>query len=289
MVPETAQSKSRTDAHYLLGRTEHEYQRLMAQAKWIRGLTERTFLEAGIHDGMRVLDIGCGVGDVSMLTAKLVGDSGSVVGIDQDPGALLVAAKRAASEGANQITFVQGDFRKHQFNELFDAAVGRYVLMYQADPVAALKSIMARVKESGLVVLLELDMSRIPVSSPKLPLFEQCFRWGRLANRKAKVNMRMGLDLYKSFQAAGLTQALVRMDTMIGAGRDFPGVDIMADSIRSILPHLESNGIASAEEVGIETLRERLKEELAFSRGVITWSPIVSVWATRSSAPSRGE
>ena len=43
---------------------------------------------------MRVLDIGCGVGDVSFLAAELVGPTGTVVGIDRNPGVLAVARQR---------------------------------------------------------------------------------------------------------------------------------------------------------------------------------------------------
>jgi ubiquinone/menaquinone biosynthesis C-methylase UbiE len=282
MVPETRQPSGRPDAFYLLGRTPHEYQRLIAQARWISGYTEHAFIEAGIRPAIRVLDIGCGVGDVSLLVAKLVGSTGAVVGIDQDPGALSIASERAMALGAKHVIFMRGDFRNHEFNGLFDAVTGRYVLMYQADPVAAIRSIMTRLRPGGLAVFQELDMSRVPIARPKLPLFEKCFRWGLAANRKSKVNVRMGLDLYRSFIAAGLPEPTVRMDTIIGAGSDFEGADILAQSMRSILPTLEGAGIASREEVEIDTLANRLKAELASSNGVVTWSPIVTVSARTS-------
>jgi ubiquinone/menaquinone biosynthesis C-methylase UbiE len=50
----------------------------------LRPITERLLRSAGIEPGMRVLDIGCGAGDVSMLAAELVGSTGSVVGIDRN-------------------------------------------------------------------------------------------------------------------------------------------------------------------------------------------------------------
>lgn len=279
MVPEARQSGSGPDAYYLLGRTQHEYQRLMAQARWISGYTEHAFVAAGMRPGMHVLDTGCGVGDVSLLVAKLVGSAGRVVGVDQDPGALAIGSQRARESGAAQIRFVRGDFRSYEFDEKFDAATGRYVLMYQTDPVAALRSVMARLKPGGLAVFQELDMSGMPMTRPKLPLFEKCFRWARVANRRSKVNVHMGLDLYRCFVAAGFQQPSVRMDTIIGAGPDFAGAEILAESMRSILPTLEREGIATAEEVAADTLAERLKDELASSNGVVTWSPIVTVWA----------
>ena len=49
----------------------------------LRPITERLLRNAGIDAGMRVLDLGCGAGDVSMLAAELVGPQGSIVGIDR--------------------------------------------------------------------------------------------------------------------------------------------------------------------------------------------------------------
>jgi ubiquinone/menaquinone biosynthesis C-methylase UbiE len=56
------------------------------QAGLIRDLTADVLRRAGIGPGMRVLDIGCGVGDVSLLAADMVGPSGFVLG-DRSRGA----------------------------------------------------------------------------------------------------------------------------------------------------------------------------------------------------------
>ncbi|MGC1943894.1 MAG: methyltransferase domain-containing protein [Candidatus Acidiferrales bacterium] len=273
--------RNRSDAQYLLGRTNREYERLIAQAQWISGYTENAFKEAGIRPGMRILDVGCGVGDVSLLLAKLLGDSGKIVGIDQDAGALSMARKRAGAAGFRTMSFVQGDFRTYDFGQLFDAVVGRYVLMYQADPVTAVQSLVMRLKPGGIIAFQELDMSRIPICWPRIPLFENCFRWGRAANLKAKVHVRMGLDLYRTFILAGLVKTNLHMDTIVGAGPDFPGYKIMAESMRSILPVLESSGIADPDEVRIETLAERLRDAVVSANAIVSWCPIVSAWAAK--------
>jgi cyclopropane fatty-acyl-phospholipid synthase-like methyltransferase len=50
------------DTDYALGRTPAEYKRLIEQAEILRPITERMLLAAGMKRGMRVLDVGCGVG-----------------------------------------------------------------------------------------------------------------------------------------------------------------------------------------------------------------------------------
>jgi 2-polyprenyl-3-methyl-5-hydroxy-6-metoxy-1,4-benzoquinol methylase len=71
------------DTRYVLGHSEREIDRLIAQAGFIEPITRRFFVEAGIAPGMTILDVGCGVGDVAFLAAELVGPSGEVVGIDR--------------------------------------------------------------------------------------------------------------------------------------------------------------------------------------------------------------
>jgi ubiquinone/menaquinone biosynthesis C-methylase UbiE len=74
-----------TQAKYILGHSQEEIRRLTFQGAILRPFTERLLRNAEIGPGMRVLDLGCGAGDVSMLAAELVGPSGSVVGIDRNP------------------------------------------------------------------------------------------------------------------------------------------------------------------------------------------------------------
>jgi ubiquinone/menaquinone biosynthesis C-methylase UbiE len=73
-------------------------------------MIERLLIDAGIGPGMRVLDVGCGRGDVALLAAKLVGVQGEVVGIDRDPGALELARGRVRAAGLTNVTFAAGDF-----------------------------------------------------------------------------------------------------------------------------------------------------------------------------------
>src|SRR5215831_15315949 len=66
----------------------------------------RVLLEAGIKPGMRVADLGCGVGMVSHLLADLVGPSGEVVGVDFS-GAQIAQARELLSPKVSNITFVE--------------------------------------------------------------------------------------------------------------------------------------------------------------------------------------
>jgi 2-polyprenyl-3-methyl-5-hydroxy-6-metoxy-1,4-benzoquinol methylase len=85
---------------YALGYSEREFRRLRFQGEFFRDVTEDVFRRAGLGPGMRVLDIGCGVGDVSLLAAEMVGPSGEILGLDRSPEAIAVARSRAAPPGS---------------------------------------------------------------------------------------------------------------------------------------------------------------------------------------------
>ena len=73
------------DPIYAFGHAQRELDRLSLQARILEPYTRRLFVDAGISTGMRVLDVGCGSGDVSMLAGEIVGPSGQVVGVDLRP------------------------------------------------------------------------------------------------------------------------------------------------------------------------------------------------------------
>jgi tRNA A58 N-methylase Trm61 len=91
---------------YLLGQSAAETQRLQLQARVIAPHSAQLFRFAGIGPGMRVLDVGCGAGDVSLLLADLVGPTGAVIGVDRDPAILDQARAHVADAG---LTKPRGD------------------------------------------------------------------------------------------------------------------------------------------------------------------------------------
>src|SRR5271170_5692902 len=88
--------------HYVLGHSDAELERLRLQSALYADATRRVIRESGIAPGMRVLDIGCGPGDVAMLIADAVGPSGKVVAIDREPRAVETARNRALEAGYEQ-------------------------------------------------------------------------------------------------------------------------------------------------------------------------------------------
>jgi SAM-dependent methyltransferase len=102
---------------------------------------------------MRVLDLGCGVGDASFLAAELVGPSGSVVGIDSRRDIITVARERAGERRLKRVTFKCVPLEALSGPASFDAVIGRYVSAQQPDLTRALCT-AARLARAGAVVAL---------------------------------------------------------------------------------------------------------------------------------------
>jgi SAM-dependent methyltransferase len=76
----------------------------------VQVLTADVLKRSGIERGMRVIDLGCGSGDASLLIAKMVGPSGLVVGVDEAAQAIDEAEKRATIAGrCYWMRFVRAD------------------------------------------------------------------------------------------------------------------------------------------------------------------------------------
>ena len=267
---------------YAMGRTEAETERLIRQSGFYAPFTRRLFERAGLGPGMMVLDVGTGAGDVALIAAEMVGASGSVVGVDRNPEVLETARARALTAGLSNATFVEGDAGALDLDGGFDAAVGRLVLMHQPDPAKTLRSVAAEVRSGGIVAFQEYNVTpRSMVAFPPTPLWEEALGWIATALERAGVNTEMGFKLRSAFVEAGLPEPRMELNAPVGGGPLWGGYEFAAGTVRTLLPLLERFGIATAEEVGVETLAERLREEMVASGGVGKPPEMVSAWAPK--------
>jgi ubiquinone/menaquinone biosynthesis C-methylase UbiE len=270
--------QERCDPDYALGHSNHELERLIDQARFFGQLTRSVLVEAGVSPGMRVLDVGCGPGDVTFLAASLVGPDGEVVGVDQSPSAIEVARNRA--KGLRNVRFVVGDAREPAGEGVFDAVIGRLVLMYFADPAEALRAFSGHVRSGGLVIFHEFVVTRAE-SVPKCHLAERCLGWITGALSSAGAELAMGYRLYSTFLAAGLPAPQQRLEGRIGGGPDSEAYRTIAGIVRTLIPVIERAGLATAAEIDIDTLEERLRSEVVSAGAIVVTPPFVGAWARK--------
>jgi SAM-dependent methyltransferase len=267
-----------TNPVYALGHSERELARLQAQERLIGPVTRRFFRAAGIEAGMRVLDVGSGAGDTAFAVAELVGESGEVIGTDRAPAAIAAASRRARDLGLENVTFREGDPAEKAFERPFDAVVGRYVLLFQADPGAMVRGLLKRLRPGGVIAFHEPDLT-CARSSPPAPTYDRFVRWLYDVFRLVDSEANMAGRLYRAFTSAGLAPTM-RMETVIGGGagcKDW--LEAATALLGSMLPTVEQLGVATAAEVEIDTLAERMLREVTANGSLVLGRSEIAAWS----------
>ena len=271
--------KTDSTAKYVLGHSERELERLSAQARHIRPITMEFFIDAGLAPGMRILDVGSGSGDVAFLAAELVGDQGAVVGVDRAPAAIAAARRRADAQSLSNVSFREGDAAEMTFEKPFDAVIGRYVLLFQADAAQLLRRLARQLRPGGVIVFHEPDWS-VARSFPAAPTYDRCCRWIIAAGNLGGSNWNMADKLHGVFVAAGLPAPTMRMQTFIGGGTDVgEWLFAVAEIAETLLPAMEKFGVATAAEVELATLAKRMTQEVAERNSVIIGRSEIGAWS----------
>ena len=143
---------------------------------------------------------------------------------------------------------------------VFDAAVGRRVLMYQANPVATLRAVVRALRPGALVVFQEADATMFPASRVPLPLNERANRWMWQTVEREGGNIHMGFDLVPALEEAGLLVEQVRAEAIVQTPKLRHPVGRI---IRVMLPRIVEHGVATEAEIDVDTLDERLAAECA--------------------------
>jgi ubiquinone/menaquinone biosynthesis C-methylase UbiE len=265
-----------------MGRTAAETQRLIEQAALFALPLRRLLEDAGLAPGMRVLDLGGGAGDVALAAAERVGPSGSVVGVDMNAAILETARARAQAAGLANVSFQVADLRDgvEVAGEL-DALVGRYVLMYLAEPAAVLRRLVCRLRPGGIAAFEETAFELSFVAHPPSPLLQQAVGWFAAGLRAGGAQLWTGFGLYHLFREAGLEVPRMRAFASVGGGLDWEGYEHFVNGLRSLVPMLEKYGIATADEVGLGTLAARLREEFVRERKTGMGLVQVEAWARK--------
>ncbi|WP_432164241.1 SAM-dependent methyltransferase [Streptomyces tendae] len=268
-------------SRYVLGRSEREYMRLMVQSRLMRPWTERYMRAAGLRPGDRVLDLGSGVGDVSLLAASIVGPEGSVLGIERDADAIETARQRVEAERLSEIVrFEVADVNSLTVTEQFDAVVGRFFLVYQPDPVATVQRAAALLRPGGVLVLHEMDAGAVnDMSWPPCPVYNDSVSLLFPVFAATGAHTYMGRMLAHTFLEAGLERPAVEIDTPVATGPDSPVLDWMARTVQSLEPMLAAEGLSLPAGVDFDDLLPVWKRTITEQRAQFVGPSQYGAWA----------
>lgn len=271
-----------TDPYAFVTDRGEEERRLVAQSRLLEAPTEELLRKAGLRPGGRVVDLGSGAGDTAILAARLVGPSGSVVGIERSPEQAALARRRVADLGLGNVSFREGDVVDvggvlAEHDGPVDAVIGRLILMWVPERLAVLRTCADLLPPGALVWFLEGDIA-YDFAVPTPPLWTEVQGWFRRTLEGLGAELRMGPKLYRLFRDAGLPAPTLEGRTMMDGAATAP-VWFWVNIVRAFLPMIEQLGIADPGDIDIDTLEDRLAAELASHDAAAILPPLTAAWA----------
>lgn len=255
----------------------------MLQARVLRPYTDRFFRAAGLRPGMRVLDLGSGVGDVAFLVGDIVGPGGHVLGLDRDPMALDRARQRAVELGCSSwVSFESTTLEEFSTTDQFDAVVGRYVLLYQPDPAATLRQIVRFVIPGGIVAFHECDFSTRPFSCPPYELVDQVFALIPEVFRRIGLPPDFGRYLGRTYLDAGLPFPALVAEIPVGGEAGWHGYSWIASTVVSLAPRFAELGLSMPPGLAADdTLAAKLEAAVVAQGSQIEGTTQYGAWARK--------
>jgi SAM-dependent methyltransferase len=261
---------------YALGHAPVEIARLVDQAAILRPITTQLLKDAGIQPGMRVLDIGCGAGDVSFLAATLVGGRGTVLGIDRSENAIRAARARAGA--AANLRFATARAEDLPPDASFDLVVGRYVLIFQEDPAALLRLAARLAGPSGVIAFHEIDDDDDFMAVPAVPAWTRANAWATRSFRRLFPSFDVAGRMVECFHEAGLAAPNLSCTVVCGDGAGSPIPGWLAGVVRTLLPQIVANGWATEEAADIDNLEALLRRETIAAHSQLTAPRQICAW-----------
>lgn len=269
-------------SQYVLGSDEAEVARLDGQAA-ISAAATRLLLEVGgrIRPGMRVLDLGTGLGHVAFEVARLVAPDGAVVGIDESPRLLQIAEQRRLEAGVRNVAFVEADVRRFRDPEPFDAVVGRLILFHLPDATDVIAHHLGALRPGGVVLAIDFDGGSIR-AEPPVALVTTIRDRVEAAFRSVGANPVVGARLALILRGAGAIDVTTFGVQAYLAPDDPKGAGWLAGIVRSLEPLIVAD--ADDDELSLDTLQQRVAQALTTADAVLLPPTLVGAWGTAPSA-----
>jgi arsenite methyltransferase len=117
-----------------------------------------------LEPGERVLDLGSGAGTDSLIAAQMVGEDGSVTGVDMTPEMLAKARQAAAEMGVRNVEFVEAEAERLPFpDESFDVVISNGVIDLIPDKDAVFDELFRVLRSGGRMQIADVTIQN-PVS-----------------------------------------------------------------------------------------------------------------------------
>jgi ubiquinone/menaquinone biosynthesis C-methylase UbiE len=250
--------------------------RLINRVKW--PTTERLLGTAGLRAGMRVLDLGCGGGAVTLKIAALVGAEGEVVGIDLAPSILRLAQQEA--DGSKlPVTFRHLDAEELDEVAVYDFAYSRYLLSHLRQPERALEAMVRTLRPGGLLAVEDVFFPS-HVCYPLNAAFDRYLELYEAVVRAKGADPEIGPRLMGMALDAGLSD--VQVELIVLTFREGEGKRVAQVTLEHIRETVLGAELATSTEV--DAVVTELKAFADDERTLMSIAPTFQVWGRKALA-----
>jgi len=262
---------------YLLATGEAAATRLRLLDQIFGPATRELLTKAGLTEGWRVAEIGCGSGLVALWMAERVGPRGSIAAVDQSGAQLEVARRNAQGVGLKNISFHEGSANETGLpRDSFDMVYSRFLLCHVKNPLAALKEMRALLRNGGVLVSEDYDYTSIASEPPRRAYARLVEIIGNM-DAKRGVDSTIGSKLQRLFREAGFATVEVSVkQTSLQRGE---GKRFWELTLREATPAIVEAGVASAEE--LESICAELQAIAREEKTVVSVARVFQVWSRK--------
>jgi SAM-dependent methyltransferase len=269
------QRNDESSTNYMLATGEAALSRLEMLEK-IFGPHSRELLgRAGLAKGMRVADIGCGAGLVSLWIASQIGASGSVVGVDASSEQLRIAGKNAAGAGLSNASFQEGTaYETNLPRGQFGLVYSRFLMCHVSEPAKAIREMSGLLKPDGILVCEDHDDGGI-FSQPPTRAYKRLVEISEAVNRARGLDSYVGLKLPRLVGEAGFARPEVMVKQI--AELRGPNKRFWEVTLREATPAILAAGAATEEE--LDTICTELRAVAEDETILVMLARVTQVWA----------
>jgi len=263
--------------HYILATGGKDMERLRLLQEVYGPGSETSLRRAGLRPGIRVLEVGCGSGNMACWVAEQVGNGGSVLGIDNSREQIELAKRLAQSRGLSNVEFAVADAYSPRLPESsFDFAYCRLVLMHLINPADALGTMRTLVKPGGTVLCEEMDLG-VWLCDPPATAMTQFFEINIALGELRGEHFRLGSSLHQLFRESGFDRPDVGSNFVLALRGEQKR--LLGMTFDEFAPETVREGLAS------QMMADRISADLKRLAGddatLFGFPLLVQVWARR--------
>ena len=210
----------------------------------------------------------------------MIGPDGSVVGVERDPTQIAVAMQRRDAFGFGNVDFRLGDARTFLDEEPFDAVVCRLLLVHLSGVVDVLAHHLRNLRPGGVFIAVDYDVAGVR-ALPEVELYSRLTEWLRAGFAYAHGDVFVGMRFPSLFEQAGFGDVGTLGLQSYWPPRSPVAVAYMVGAVRAMKDAIVNSGVATEEEIGLDTLEQRVGEAVDAANAVCTLPTIVGGWGRR--------